>query len=169
MRGGGVRRLMAKVMKNDYFFWNTSLSWIAQRYFQTEKLPNKLKSDVKRTLDGIFTHRFKRFETNFLWCRWHQLLDYISVEKSIMLLRVVWGEGICVQNFAKLAHTHFEQYMQPWLGLDHTNDKQRYNHAKDIQFFWFCLIKYWTIAPPVWEPLYTWWWSQMEEGWVGLL
>ena len=33
----------------------------------------------------------------------------------------------------------------------------------------FCSIRYSVTAPPVWEPLYTWWWSQMEEGWVGLL
>ena len=33
----------------------------------------------------------------------------------------------------------------------------------------FCLIRYSATAFPVWEPLYTWWWSQMEEGWVGLL
>ena len=51
-----------------------------------------------------------------------------------MLWRVEWGKGVCVQNLAKLAHTHFEQYMQPWHGLDHTNDKQKHNNAKEIQF-----------------------------------
>ena len=43
-------------------------------------------------------------------------------------------KGVCVQNLAKLTQAHFEQYMQLWHGLDHTNDKQKYNHAKEIQF-----------------------------------
>ena len=44
---------------------------------QTEKLPNKLKSDVERTFDGIFAHRFLKtykynywFETFICFIRW---------------------------------------------------------------------------------------------------
>ena len=33
---------------------------------QTEKLPIKVKSDVRRTLDGIFTNRFLLFQIDLL-------------------------------------------------------------------------------------------------------
>ena len=52
-----------------------------------------------------------------------------------MLWRVEWGKGVCVQNSAKLAHTHtlsnICNYGMAWI-TQMTNKK--YNHAKEIQF-----------------------------------
>ena len=96
---------------------------------------------------------------------------YISVEKTIMFWRVEWGKGVCVQNLVKIStHTLWAIYAtMAWPGSHKCQTKIEPCQRNTI--FWprFCMIKYWTIAPPVWEPLYTWWWSQMEEGWVGLL
>ena len=65
-----------KLLEMICLMFKTSKKQIKQTS-QTEKLPNKLKSDVERTFDGIFAHRFLktykynyRFETFICFIRW---------------------------------------------------------------------------------------------------
>ena len=54
-----------KLLEMICLMFKTSKKQIKQTS-QTEKLPNKLKSDVERTFDGIFAHRFlKTYKYNY--------------------------------------------------------------------------------------------------------
>ena len=50
---------------------------------QTEKLPIKVKSDVRRTLDGIFTNRFLLFQIELLLL--HTGWFFLLVRPKILL------------------------------------------------------------------------------------
>ena len=72
MRGGGVRRLMAKVMKNFRFFvWNTSLIWakVSDVYLQSIALSTTSSNFANLIVNVIIFMNFPSVYTTTWWSR----------------------------------------------------------------------------------------------------
>lgn len=162
---------MTKVRKNDHFFG--TLPWVELRkgIFFRQKNCRINWSQTWREPWMEFSHTgLNASKLIFFGTVTPAARLYFSWEKYHVLESWVGRGGLC-SEFSKIStHTHTLSNIcnHSFAWITQMTNKNTTMPKKYNLWHIFCLKKYSATAFPVWEPLYTWWWSQMEEGWVGL-